>query len=107
MSRYIDAEAYKAAHKNAYESAMMECGNGDDTKLARRVYEAVIKSVDVFPAADVQEVRHGRWVTLDDEYIDECKCSSCGVYEYFNKGWKRFNYCPNCGSRMDSDGDAE
>lgn len=53
----------------------------------------------------VQEVRHGRWVVLGEQIekqtFDECKCSECGCVEYFNKGWKRFNYCPNCGARMD------
>lgn len=99
MSKYIDAEAYKAAHKNAYESAMMECGNGDDTKLARRVYEAVIKSVDVFPAADVAEVRHGRW--------KNGKCSICEADEPYTESgfWIETPYCPNCGASMVNEDD--
>lgn len=106
MRKYIEAEAYKAAHKNAYESAMMECGDGEDTRLSRRVYEAVIKSVDVFPAADVAEVRHGKW-----EYKEEHKgskygyyyCSICGMSSWASNS----PYCPNCGSRMDLEGEEE
>lgn len=45
--------------------------------------------------------RRGKWVTADDKYIDVCKCSECGTIEYFNKGWKKFDYCPNCGARME------
>ena len=50
--------------------------------------------------------RLGRWVVLGDQIenqtFDECKCSECGCVEYFNKGWKHFDYCPNCGARMEA-----
>lgn len=45
--------------------------------------------------------KHGHWIEVDTQCIDETKCSNCGVVEYFDKGWKRFNYCPNCGAKMD------
>ena len=94
MSKYVDVDK---AIKNYARYGISHFYDATDL-------EAILNEC---PAADVQEVRHGRWITLDDEYIDECKCSSCGVLEYFNKGWKRFNYCPNCGSRMDLEGDTE
>lgn len=51
--------------------------------------------------------RHGRWVVLEEQIenqtFDECKCSECGCVEYFNKGWKHFNYCPNCGALMNGE----
>lgn len=51
------------------------------------------------------EPKKGKWITLPPQFInitfDECKCSECGVVEYFNAGWKKFNFCPNCGARMD------
>lgn len=47
----------------------------------------------------------GEWIEasdlIDNQSFSECKCSECGAVEYFNKGWKRFNYCPNCGARME------
>ena len=55
------------------------------------------------PAADVEPVRHGRWI---DAYPDiEANpmfmygiCSECG----FEQGISKYlNYCPNCGCRMD------
>lgn len=49
------------------------------------------------------ERKRGKWVdVMTEEWctFDECKCSVCGVVEYFNKGWKKFSYCPNCGSFM-------
>ena len=47
-------------------------------------------------AADVAQVRHGRWIASHDEF---CTCSICKYPVYV--GWDQKNYCPNCGARMD------
>lgn len=56
----------------------------------------IIKAI---PSADVAPVRHGRWVYngIPDSILSGCSlCGfSCGAYS--------FNYCPNCGARMDLD----
>ena len=55
--------------------------------------------VDSQPAIDAVEVVHGWWV---DNGIPESvlsKCSVCG----FPCGAYSFNYCPNCGAKMDGD----
>ena len=58
--------------------------------------------VEVQPAADVAQVRHGRWI---DSYPDIDPnpmfmygiCSECG----FEQGISKYlNYCPNCGAKM-------
>ena len=70
------------------------------------------KEFDDFPAADVVEVRHGRWVDENKNPVpwDECNskcpshsayCSECGEWltasdEYPVTGL----YCPNCGALM-------
>ena len=64
------------------------------------------EKVSRLPTIDAVPVVHGEWkVILAEPWctFDECKCSVCGVVEYFNKGWKRFDYCPNCGSKMDGE----
>lgn len=48
--------------------------------------------IDTIPAADVAEVKHGRWIK--HKYFD--KCSECYTMVIL-----RYNYCPNCGARMD------
>lgn len=47
--------------------------------------------------------KRGKWIVMNDEYVDACKCSECGCIEYFNKGWKRFNFCPNCGAEIEEE----
>lgn len=52
-----------------------------------------------FPSADVSQVRHGRWVPTEAPFMNECEdCSVCG---YRTVWGHRYNYCPNCGCRMD------
>lgn len=53
---------------------------------------------DYIPAADVQEVKHGKWESV--QY--GCVCSVCGKRkEQFSD-----NFCANCGAKMKG-GDAE
>lgn len=47
--------------------------------------------IDTIPAADVAEVRHGRWIKY--KHFDEC--SECYAMTIL-----RHNYCPNCGALM-------
>ena len=53
------------------------------------------------PAADVVEVRHGKWYKGDMPTYGGYKCSFCelNTVEY-NKP-----YCPNCGAKMDGKGE--
>ena len=57
------------------------------------------------PAADISEVRHGRWLTTDG-YPHRLYCSVC--YKTYAKNVKWIeeldlpvNYCPECGALMD------
>ena len=99
---YIDREA--AENHMTIKAAQ-------DRDSARRTWARAIASLADLPAADVVEVRHGRWVdntpTTDEygnplsmvadssKYID-LTCSVCG-----QKVTTKTNYCPNCGAIMD------
>ena len=52
------------------------------------------------PAADVAEVRHGRWIFEPGKipYCSECK-------EYSDDGDKGATFCPWCGARMNKEAD--
>ncbi len=47
-----------------------------------------------------EAVKHGRWIDLELE-IGLFACSECDHRILLAKR----NYCPNCGARMDGDGD--
>ena len=66
---------------------------------------------DAFPAANVVEVRHGRWMTTD-AYPHHLYCSVCYKTYAKNAKWVNeldlpTNYCPNCGARMDKEDEHE
>jgi len=62
------------------------------------------KEMTDLPAADVVEVKHGRW----EKYIptfgvgDFIKCSVCDRSRV-NNLTERTPYCPNCGAKMDGE----
>ena len=56
------------------------------------------------PAADVAEVVHGRWIDGAEDFTcgnHNAECSICRCYVSWNGCDEDFNYCPNCGARMD------
>lgn len=55
-----------------------------------------------FPAADVAEVVHGEWIECDcyDPRDTWIKCNLCGHGTTILMS-KKYNYCPNCGAKMD------
>lgn len=77
--------------------------------------DAIKHLIDIktIPTADVVEVLHGKWeeceiVQEDGDYkiIEEwqsARCSVCGKYHTtpYMYHFDHFNYCPNCGARME------
>ena len=57
-----------------------------------------VKILNQFPVADVAPVRHGRWIDAR-EHCGDYMCSNCEALYGTNK----FNYCPNCGAKMDGE----
>ena len=78
--------------------------------------------LDEAPTVDAVEVVHGTWLVDDYDSGDtgyycafiEVHCSKCGYNlgaESGEYGWLYgdpfpMNYCPNCGAKMDGDGNA-
>lgn len=65
--------------------------------------------VEAVPAADVAEVRHGRWIPSDmggGEPDEAYVCSECGEPWTLidgNPAENNMRYCPACGARMDKE----
>lgn len=56
-------------------------------------------------AADVQEIRHGKWEQCFEDWrkqIEGDKCSVCG-FEHYGTSIRHYHYCPNCGAKMDKE----
>ena len=62
----------------------------------------VIAAIAGQPTVDAVEVVHGRWVNpYINRYGHPCHCcSECG----FKASYQDKNYCPDCGAKMDGDG---
>lgn len=66
----------------------------------------VARFIDAIPAADVVEVRHGRWC-VTDAYPHNVYCSQCYKifaqehWEIWQDGSLPRDYCPSCGAKMD------
>lgn len=58
-------------------------------------------------AIEISRVRHGQWVIeMDDMGWLKHTCPNCGYVKrtdiHVSLGW---NYCPNCGAKMDGESD--
>lgn len=63
------------------------------------------KMTDAQLITDAEPVRHGKWIKADSQqyfrkHYPAFTCSECGQRKDSQKTW---NYCPNCGARMDKD----
>lgn len=62
------------------------------------------KAIDALPAADVAEVRHGRWEFLGpNRLIKSCMCGTCSVCHVRSKFISNIAICPTCGAHMDGE----
>ena len=109
MAEYIEREAL-IVHIKDLPTWWADAGGvyGRSMKYPEGMFdcEDIVSSVENAPAADVAPVRHGRWIE-DHDYL---KCPECGVmvkwdFTFFDIG--NWNYCPNCGAKMDFEGGDE
>ena len=66
------------------------------------------KLMEDAPTVDAVEVVHSRWDIFDDDYGCELMCCSVCKAEFYDGDNDTVdhphNYCPNCGAKMDGDG---
>ena len=56
------------------------------------------------PTVDAVEVVHGRWYWKPDNNRNNSWTLTCSVCESQDGTCESYNYCPNCGAKMDGDG---
>ena len=95
MARYIDAEI-AVEIINRFRNTTDENG--------KTVADAIIDILKVItPTADVQKIRHGRWIEQvkirkdGKSRLVHWQCSLCGIF----LGTSTANFCPHCGAKMD------
>ena len=61
-----------------------------------------VKILNQFPGADVAPVRHGRWVSVPYKLARVCSaCNRDEPYKFADIDTDVYDYCPNCGAKMD------
>lgn len=65
--------------------------------------QGIVKRIKDIPAADVVEVRHGRWIwELANNGWANHICSECGYAKNTDIHVRLgYDYCPRCGAKMD------
>lgn len=71
-----------------------------------KLLQDVINYLENQPTVDAVEVVHGRWLQGYPVSCSVCGGAAATDYEDVNRyeAWLT-PYCPNCGARMDGDGD--
>ena len=101
---YIEREALKEDLKESYERLRAIYDSltyNEDKQICAgqlTTFTEAILRVKEAPAADVAEVRHGRWLCVDTDTEQFFLCNRCKKKEYWES-----NYCPNCGALMDKE----
>ena len=100
MAEYIEREAL-------YEKAYWHGEHPDVGNPFPDGVDAIdIEDVDAIPAADVAPVRHGRWIEYQKYTFGVMyDCSICD--DRILDNGHSWNYCPNCGAKMDGGNEGE
>ena len=88
----------KVAHDNFYgkkQFSPMQMLN----VIAERQHE-IIDLLEKVKTVDAVEVVHGQWEDVQCVFA----CSECQTWVLVEDGNMDMNYCPNCGAKMDGDG---
>ena len=94
--RLIEADELRNRFQNlSYD----DWNQGVSTSWAE-AYSEFADMIDDMPTVEAEPIRHGHWEKL---YTNNYKCSMCGSWwaDDSDAYLIEFNYCPNCGAKMD------
>ena len=99
MARYIDA----CSLRDKVSESLKDNPHRVDIVARNHNYEHAhfLMLIDDEPTADVQEVKHGEWVSnaVTDEYVCS-ECDGIAPVDCEKEDFYESNYCPNCGAKM-------
>ncbi len=101
MKEYIDREATLNERPEGRNPGQV--GKEEYNKGWNDCRSAFYRCISGMPAADVAEVRHGRWerVSTTSGIISRVRCSVCAGTQPLT--FENMPYCPTCGARMDEE----
>lgn len=95
MAKYIDRDQLIDWLKTEIKFKDLSDGHGVCLVIMKEDFERAIKHMPDSIIKDVELVKHGYWKRYGRNLGE---CSNCG--EIVNI---RYNYCPNCGAKMDGE----
>ena len=108
--RLIDAESlWDEIEKDWHDTSHHK---SPQTKAVHRgEYNHFLYAIAKQPTVDAEVIHHAQWISFKEKCNrNMVKCSRCGNtldMDGVNVGRGDANYCPNCGSKMDTNGRAE
>lgn len=116
MDEYIKREALRDSVESIdwYSVYRGKLTTGANSENALYKANDIYSAIDNAPAADVAPVRHGRWLHTEEPLgwkdVDCMECSACHdswiiEEDYCFDDMPLWNYCPNCGAKMDEGAD--
>ena len=97
MAEYIEREVVR----KVLSHELVDADTGTPMDFYNMGIRTLRRMIEDIPAADVQPVKHGRWVGRELGY-----CTCCGHRGCASDIWDGCGdiyYCPNCGARMDGE----
>lgn len=113
MSRYIDADNFLQRVNDEITEEIFNSTDSSFTAMLSGSRKLITTKINEQSTADVEEVNHEKW---EKQYTDgfcngkrnyEMICPRCN-FSYLDNHCEmivpeHFNYCPNCGAKMDGE----
>lgn len=109
MAKYINREELVEWLKRIPLKDLSD-GRGLCRVIMEDDFKRAIRTIPAGTIIDVAPVVHGRWEDSTDEWVgtDVYTCSKCRESYVLVEGTPKqnlWNYCPNCGAKMDGGGE--
>lgn len=101
MPEYIERDVALSMHEPSKLNRHYQTDNLDDAY--GQGWDDALCCLEQLPAADVAPVVHGRWEYIPQTLntLSKLRCSFCGWWSLDPSIDGAYNYCPNCGAKMD------
>ena len=105
MSKYVNVDAFVEALCKTLSTLRKQKDNTPESIAFLKGAQVVAKELMKFPAADVTPVVHGRWEYIPQTLntLSQLRCPFCGWWSLDPSIDGAYNYCPNCGAKMDKE----